>query len=80
MPLLVMSLVFRKIDQNPMPFFAKPITRKITDGTRRNFLNPQLELHLGFVEQKLQGKTAWLLGDTLTGADIMMSFPLQAAI
>ena len=72
MPLLVMSLVFRKIDQNPMPFF--------TDGTRRNFLNPQLELHLGFVEQKLQGKTAWLLGDTLTGADIMMSFPLQATL
>lgn len=80
MPLLVMSLVFRKIDQNPMPFFAKPIARKITDGARRNFLNPQLELHLGFVEQKLQGKTAWLLGDTLTGADIMMSFPLQAAV
>lgn len=80
MPLLVMSLVFRKIDQNPMPFFAKPIARKITDGARRNFLNPQLELHLGFVEQKLQDETAWLLGDTLTGADIMMSFPLQATL
>ena len=50
MPLLVMSLVFRKIDQSPMPFFAKPIARKITGKTRENFLNPQLKLHLGFVE------------------------------
>ena len=80
MPLLVMSLVFRKIDQSPMPFFVKPIARKITGGTRENFLNPQLKLHLDFVEQKLQGNTAWLLGDTLTGADIMMSFLLQAAL
>nr|WP_315549484.1 glutathione S-transferase family protein [Lautropia mirabilis] len=63
-----------------MPFFVKPIARKITGGTRENFLNPQLKLHLDFVEQKLQGNTAWLLGDTLTGADIMMSFLLQAAL
>lgn len=78
MPLLVMSLVFRKIDEKPMPFFARPIARKITGGVRQAFLHPQLKLHLEFIENRLQGKT-WLLGDTLTAADVMMSFPLQAA-
>lgn len=78
MPLLVMSLVFRKIDDKPMPFFVRPIARKITGGVRQAFLHPQLKLHLNFIESRLQGKT-WLLGDTLTAADVMMSFPLQAA-
>lgn len=79
MPLLVMSLVFRKIETRKMPFFAKPVARKITDGVRESFLNPQLKLHLEFVENKLKGRT-WLLGEEISGADIMMSFPLQAAV
>ncbi|MDO5059430.1 MAG: glutathione S-transferase [Neisseria sp.] len=79
MPLLLMSLVFRRIDAQKVPFFVKPVVRKITGGVRESFLNPQLKLHLDFVEQKLDGKT-WLLGGTPSGADIMMSFPLQAAL
>lgn len=80
MPLLVMTLVFRKIDQTNMPFFARPIARRITDSVRQRFLDPQLRLHLGYVEQELAGKD-WLLGtDTPTAADVMMSFALQAAI
>lgn len=79
MPLLVMSLVFRKIDERKMPFFAKPVARKITGGVRDAFLQPQLKLHLEFVEQQLADRT-WLLGDELSGADIMMSFPLQATL
>ncbi|WP_304335254.1 glutathione S-transferase [Conchiformibius steedae] len=79
MPLLVMSLVFRRIDDSPMPFLVKPVARKITANVRQSFLHPQLELHLNHVERALEQKT-WLLGDDLSGADIMMSFPLQAAL
>lgn len=79
MPLLVMSLVFRKIDEREMPFFAKPVARRITGGVRKSFLDPQLKLHLDFIESRLAGKT-WLLGKEPTGADVMMSFPLQAAL
>ncbi|WP_373741679.1 glutathione S-transferase [Neisseria sp.] len=79
MPLLVMSLVFRKIDERKMPFFAKPVAHQITDGVRKSFLNPQLKLHLEFVESRLAGKS-WLLGQEPGGADVMMSFPLQAAL
>ncbi|PAT32753.1 glutathione S-transferase [Vandammella animalimorsus] len=79
MPLLVMSLVFRKIETRKMPFFVKPIARKISDGVRASFLNPQLKRHLEFVESKLAGR-AWLLGEKISAADVMMSFPLQAAV
>lgn len=79
MPLLVMSLVFRKIDDRPMPFWVRPVARKITGGVRQSFLNPQLKLHLEFVEGRLAGKT-WLLGERVSAADVMMGFPLQAAL
>lgn len=79
MPLLVISLIFKRIDERKVPFFIKPIVRKITDGVRASFLTPQLKLHLDYIEQQLHGKT-WLLGEQLTGADIMMSFPLQALV
>lgn len=77
MPLLLMSLVFNRIDQQRVPFFVKPIVRKITDSVRASFITPQLKLHLDYIESNLADKT-WLLGEQLTGADIMMSFPLQA--
>jgi len=35
-------------------------------------------LHLDYMEAEL-GKTTWFAGDELTGADIQMSFPLEAA-
>ena len=79
MPLLVMSLVFRKIDESKMPFFAKPIARAITTRIRKSYLHPQLERNLLFVDKQLDGKT-WFLGEQLSGADVMMGFPLQAAL
>ena len=48
------------------------------------FCQSQVGLQLGYVEQHLaeQAKirNAWFVGNTLTGADILMSFPLQAAL
>ena len=45
-------------------------------------LSPRIESeianHLGFVEQSLQGRQ-WLVGDALSGADIMMSFVGEVA-
>lgn len=36
-------------------------------------IGSEIANHLGFVEQSLQGRS-WLVGDSLSGADIMMSF------
>ena len=37
-----------------------------------------IDVHLDFVETEL-GKHPWFAGDRLSAADIMMSFPLEAA-
>lgn len=79
MPLLVMSLVFHRIEQRKVPFFVKPIVRKMVESVRSSFIQPQLKLHLDHIEQYMQGKT-WLVGEQLSGADVMMSFPLQALV
>ncbi|QIM68887.1 glutathione S-transferase [Basfia succiniciproducens] len=79
MPLLVIKLIFRKIDDADMPFIAKPIANKITEKVKQGVIRPQLKLHLDYIESQLAEKF-WLVGDELTGADIMMSFPLQAAV
>ena len=77
MPLLLLSLIFRKIETAPAPFFVKPISRKISAKVKASFIAPQTALHLSHIEQELSGKD-WLMGE-LSGADIMMSYPLQAA-
>jgi glutathione S-transferase len=78
MPPLLLSLVFNRVRTAPMPFFVKPIARGIADEVTKTFIAPQLKTHLDFIEAEL-GKSAWFAGEELTGADIMMSFPLEAA-
>jgi glutathione S-transferase len=45
---------------------------------RKGFIAPQLETHLGYMESEI-GRTLWFAGSELTGADIQMSFPVEAA-
>lgn len=78
MPLLVMQLVFAQVPKRPMPFFAKPIAKKISAGLIGGFVQPRLREHLAMIEEHL-AKNTWFAGDTLSAADIQMSFPLQAA-
>lgn len=42
-------------------------------------IDQQLESHFQFMEDSLKA-TGWFVGDTLSGADIMMSFPAEAAV
>ncbi len=78
MPPMLLKLVFDKIKTSPMPFFVKPIARKIADQTTKAFIGPQIKTHLSFVEDYLK-QHEWFAGDQLTGADIQMSFPLEAS-
>ena len=41
-------------------------------------IQPMIDVHLDYVEAEL-GKRPWFAGETMTAADIMMSFPLEAA-
>jgi len=78
MPPLLLSLIFRKMPDAPMPFFVRPVVRGIADKVQQSFVKPQLALHLDFMEAEL-GRRSWFTGETFTAADIQMSFPLEAA-
>lgn len=75
---LLMKLVFNRIEKAPMPFFAKPIAKAIAKTTKDSFINPQIKQHLDYIEAEL-GKSTWFAGEEFSGADIQMSFPLEAA-
>ena len=44
----------------------------------RSYVDRQIALHLDFLEKEL-GERPWFVGDAFSAADIMMSFPLEAA-
>jgi glutathione S-transferase len=78
MPPLLLKLIASRIATAPMPFFAKPIAKKIAATLQDSFINPQLALHLTYVDEQLR-PTGWFAGGEFTAADIQMSFPLEAA-
>ncbi|MGH6614102.1 glutathione S-transferase family protein [Sphingomonas sp.] len=64
MPPLLLKLVLARI-----PLFGKKAMKRI---------QPMIDVHLDYVEAELAGRP-WFAGDEMTAADIMMSFPLEAA-
>ncbi len=77
-PLLLLKLLFDRIERSPMPFFVKPIARGIADKTKSVFIAPRMKDHLDYLEAEL-GKAKWFAGDEFSAADMQMSFPLEAA-
>ena len=75
-PFLVMALVFNKVETAPVPFFLKPVVKGIAKKVQGSFINPNLERQTAFINDTLS-KTGWFAGDSLTGADIMMSFACE---
>lgn len=78
MPPLLLKLVFVRMETAPVPFFAKPVARMLAKGAQKAFIDPQLKLHLDYLEGEI-GKSTWFAGEEFTAADIQMSFPLEAA-
>lgn len=64
MPPLLLKLVLARV-----PIMGKAAQKRI---------QPMIDLHLDYVESEL-AQRPWFAGDALTAADVMMSFPLEAA-
>jgi glutathione S-transferase len=79
MPMMVMKLVFNRVERAKMPFFARPIARGIARKAKAGFVDPNLQRIVGYMEAEL-GKSEWFAGDAFTAADIQMSFPVEAAM
>jgi glutathione S-transferase len=65
MPVLLLMLAVRRI-----PLMGKLALKKI---------QPMADTHLDYIEQELASRP-WFAGTDITAADIMMSFPLEAAV
>lgn len=77
MPPLLVKFIMGRLAKAPLPFFVKPIARKIASGVTEQFANPNIARHLAFLDGALAGST-WLTGEELTGADVQMSYPMEA--
>lgn len=77
MPFLTMKLIFDEMPKRS-PFFVRPILRMIRRGIGDAYLDPNIGAHIRYWEDTLAA-SAWFAGSDLTGADIMMSFPVETA-
>jgi len=79
-PMLV-AFLFNAIKTGPVPFFIRPIINGIYNKVNSLFLEPNFKTHFTFLEDQIStspGGGQYLCGEKLTGADILMSFPLIA--
>ncbi|MCJ1379779.1 hypothetical protein MMC17_002882 [Xylographa soralifera] len=81
MPFLVTALLMGNI-RSKAPFLIRPISNAIVNNIDSLYLTPNFKSNWDFLESQLatspnEGK--YLCGKSLTGADILMSFPLGAA-
>ena len=79
MPLLLMKLVFSSLGKPPVPFGIRTLGKALGQGVQKAYLNPQLETHARFIESHL-AENSWFAGETLSMADIQMSFPIFALL
>lgn len=79
MPPLVMALFLGRMETAKMPFFAKSIAKKLTQGVRDAYLTHTTRALFDYLDAEL-GRSEWLAGKDFTAADIIMSFPAEASL
>jgi glutathione S-transferase len=78
MPPLVMTLVFNRVAANPAPWPISAIARRIASTVQTSFIDPNLKRQMDYMEAELTAHP-WFAGEEFSGADVQMSFPLEAA-
>jgi len=74
---LLLKLLFTLMPKRA-PALLRPLVRKVSNTALTTLVNPQLKQHMDYWEGEL-AKSEWFAGNEFTGADIQMSFPLEAA-
>lgn len=77
MPPLLMKLVFDSLPRRA-PALLRPIVTRVATQARNGYVSPEIKLHIDYWDQTL-ARSGWFVGDEFSAADIMMSFPLEAA-
>ncbi|HEV7716954.1 MAG TPA: glutathione S-transferase [Steroidobacteraceae bacterium] len=76
---LMMKLMFDRVASAPMPFFVRPIVRKIRASVMSAYIGPQIKLHLDYLESTL-ARSTWFVDNEFSAADIQMSFPVEISV
>jgi glutathione S-transferase len=63
-----------------VPFLLRPITKLMGKIGEKRFSNQEIAKHWDFLEGSLAKSGDYFAGPNLTGADFIMSYPLQAAL
>jgi len=74
---LLLKLVFTALPTRA-PLLLRGLVKAIANGAQSGFIDPQLKTHIDYWEAELN-RSPWFAGETFTAADILMSFPLEAA-
>ncbi|MEJ6788790.1 glutathione S-transferase [Brevundimonas sp. BR2-1] len=74
---LLLKLIFGVIPDR-VPFLARGVAKSISKAMNANMIDPQIAAHTALWEAEL-ARSAWFAGDEFSAADIMMSFPVEAA-
>lgn len=78
MPLLLLKLIFLRLPRN-VPSLLRPIINMVAGKVQGSLIDPQLAQHMRYWSDELTKTGGWFAGREFTAADIMMSFPLEAA-
>ncbi|KAF2222512.1 glutathione S-transferas-like protein [Elsinoe ampelina] len=81
MSMLVTRYIVGALAGPQVPFFIKPITRAIVGKMNSMLFDPNMKTTFEFLESQIASSPEggeFLCGKTMTGADILMSFPLVA--
>jgi glutathione S-transferase len=74
---LLLKLICANIPRRS-PFLIRPIAAGIARALEKSLVTPNLKTHIDFWETSLS-QSPWFAGAVFTAADVMMSFPLEAA-
>ena len=77
MPPLLLKLVFGRLPAGA-PSLLRPVVNMIAARAQASFIDPNLKTHFDYWESEL-GKSEWFAGPQFSAADVMMSFPVEAA-
>ncbi|MFC3675788.1 glutathione S-transferase family protein [Ferrovibrio xuzhouensis] len=78
MPLLLLKLIFLRLP-GQVPGLLRPIVGMVAKKVQQRLTDPQLATALAFWNDELQQRGPWFAGADFSAADIIMSFPVEAA-
>lgn len=74
---LLLKLVFSRLPERA-PLLMRPLVKRVSASAETRFIDPRIAEHMAWWNASL-AETGYFVGSALTAADIMMSFPLEAA-